>query len=147
MFVFKLQSVLNAKKAKEEKVLMEYHSYLQEIQKAQYTLNEMKEEKKGMIDKLRKLQSCPITTDEIAISYKFIRQLSREIREKERQIEEMKALAEKKRKDLLSVMKERKMLEKLKEKHFKEFKQHHETKEKNFFDESAILRFTKNEHE
>lgn len=147
MFEFKLQSVLNAKKAKEEEMLVEYRNFLQEIKREKQALKEMRKEREMMIDKLRKDQNRPISTDEIAISYTFIEQFGKKIKEKEEQIEAIKSLAEKKRQTLISVMKERKILEKLKEKHFKEFKQQVKLKEKIFFDESAILRFARNNHE
>lgn len=128
-------------------MLVEYRNFLQEIKREKQALKEMRKEREMMIDKLRKDQNRPISTDEIAISYTFIEQFGKKIKEKEEQIEAIKSLAEKKRQTLISVMKERKILEKLKEKHFKEFKQQVKLKEKIFFDESAILRFARNNHE
>ena len=137
MYKFNLQPLLNHRRYQEEilqKELAKSKKYLAEEQKK---LRIIKQKKREYSHKLQQRQKNDGTVSELILYFRYLDRLSKDLDNQRQRV----AIAEKqfnqKRKDLIEIMKKRKMLEKLKEKGWKSFQHRMLKKERNFMDEIA----------
>ena len=137
MYKFNLQPLLNHRRYQEEilqKELAKSKKYLAEEQKK---LRIIKQKKRDYSQELQQRQKNDGTVSELILYFRYLDRLSKDLDNQRQRV----AIAEKqfnqKRKDLIEIMKKRKMLEKLKEKGWKSFQHRMLKKERDFMDEIA----------
>lgn len=140
MFIFKMQSLLDVKKNREEQALLEFQKYSLLLEQEKKTLATMVKERDVLITTLRGEKQKTLKASDIDLLISSIRNWEDRITQKSIAIKNLSQEVAKKHHTLMSCIKERKILEKLKERHFEEYRAHHNTTERLAMDETAIHR-------
>lgn len=141
MFKFKLQSILEYRLNVEEKIQGEFSNVKRYLEEQKDVLNALISEREELMDELRTMQRGTMRSDDIATLVAYVEA----VREKEKVqmdvIEKAAENMEAKRMELVEAVKNRKVMENLKEKHAEEYRKNiNETEQKNS-DEMAVLKF------
>ena len=139
MYKFKLQPVLDQREFVEENLKKELASCKALLKEENAKLNGYKASKARLMVELGHRKKRKATISEILLYVGFIEQVSRDI-EKLR-VSQVKSLFDEKLASLVEAMKDKKSIEKLKEKEMTSYKLKSLKKEQNFLDEVAIQRF------
>ena len=145
MFTFKLQSVLDARKTKEEQVLAEFIEQTKALGKEKETLVGMELEMERLLQGLRKEKDRLLRPGDVELQLAYIKAWNRKIALQRTLIRKLNQDLEHKRCNLLGVMKDRKILENLKERHLEEYKMQQTSLERITADETAVLRHERKE--
>ncbi|HON99430.1 MAG TPA: flagellar export protein FliJ [Syntrophales bacterium] len=145
MFVFKLQSVLDARKAKEDQLLGEYRELARALEAEKDRLAAMGREKERMLNRLRAKHPEPQPAQELEMEVTYLKVWNAKMDTQGALVARLREEVEGKRRALMEVMKDRKILENLKERHFEEYKQLRASLERLAADESAVLRHGRKE--
>lgn len=141
MFKFKLQSVLEYRRNVEERVQGEFSEFKRYLEEQKAILSALVKERKAFMEDLRSMQRGSIRADDIAALVAYVEV----IREKETaQMEVIRKAQddlEKKRLELIDAVKNRKVMESLREKHEEEYRKHLRETEQKHSDEMAVLKF------
>jgi flagellar FliJ protein len=141
MFKFKLQSVLEYRRNVEERVQGEFSEFKRYLEEQKAVLSALVKERKAFMEDLRSMQRGSIRADDIAALVAYVEV----IREKETaQMEVIRKAQddlEKKRLELIDAVKNRKVMESLREKHEEEYRKHLRETEQKHSDEMAVLKF------
>jgi flagellar FliJ protein len=144
-FRFKLETVLNVKERREEKLkheLLKLHSLRQE---QEILLNETKA-KRSYITNEKSGKSAGTTDIQSLVFYEqYITRLLRQIDLTKEKIKELEKLADIKRVEVVEASREKKVFEKLKEKQFDDFRKMVLYNEQQVLDETAISKFNRKE--
>lgn len=141
MFKFKLQSVLEYRLNVEEKILNEFSELKRHLDAQKAILNALIKERENHIDDLRNMQRTMMKADDVAAILGYIENLREREKEQKNVIHQAKEAVEQKRKDLVEAVKNRKVMENLRDKHAEEYlKNLNETEQKNS-DEMSVLKF------
>ena len=145
MYVFKLQSVLDYRINIEEKILNDFSEKKRELEAEKLNLKCLIKERVDLIDEIRKMPGKKLYAEDIARHVDYVEK----IREKEKQqkeiIERVKVELEVKREELLEAVKQRKVMEKLKERHTEEYESNMGALEQKNSDEMSVLKFGRRE--
>jgi len=141
MYKFPLGAVLNHRKFLEENLQKELGQLKKVLVDERKKLGDIKRAKKGFSRELQNKQKKSSTISETLLYVRFIDQLSKRVDMQKERITEAENDVERKREDLVGAMKNRKVIEKLKEKGWETFKHNMLRKEQNFMNEMAAIRF------
>ncbi len=145
MFTFKLQSVLDARKTKEEQVLAEFIEQTNKLEREKETLTGMGVEKERLLQRLREQKDRLLRPADVELQLSYIKVWNRKIALQRNLILKLGQELEKKRRNLMDIMKDRKILENLKERHLKEHRLQQNLQERITADETAVLRHERKE--
>lgn len=141
MFKFKLQPVLRYRKRIEEKFQLELSKIkirFGEEKKKLYLLIQNKDEcEREICSKYRK----GITPSAIILYFNFIDKIKMDIEKQKSILKDLEIKIEEKRKELLRALKERKIIEKLREKREREYLEDLNRRERIFLDEISANQF------
>ena len=140
MYRFKLQALLNHRRHQEEVSQKELAEARRKLSAAQQHLRRLRIDKQDNVRVLQDRQKDHHTTTNILIYLKYIEQLSREIEEQREQVSTASRVVRQKRADLITIVKKRKTLEKLKENERLAYQQKMMQAERKFNDEVASAR-------
>jgi flagellar FliJ protein len=141
MYKFSLRAVLNHRRFIEEKLQKELAQLKEICSNERKRLSDLKRARRIFSKELQDKQREVITISETLLHVRFIEQLStREDLQKKKVLNAEKEV-EQKREDLIEAMKNRKALEKLKEKGWETYKLNMMRKEQEFMNEMAAVRF------
>ena len=141
MYKFSLEPVLNQRKLIEENLQKELAVFKKSLAEEKRKLRTYKRTKDKFLRKLQQKREESITISEMLLYVRFIERLSRDLEKQREKVLEVEKELDQKREALIEAMKNRKTLEKLKEKEWKTFRQQLTKKELDFLDEAAINRF------
>lgn len=137
MYKFNLQPLLNHRHYQEEILQKEFAESKKYLTEEQKKLRIIKQKKREYSQELQQRQRNDGTVSELILYFRYLDRLSKDLDNQKHRV----AIAEKqfnqKCKDLIEIMKKRKMLEKLKEKASKGFRHRMLKKERDFMDEIA----------
>lgn len=141
MFQFKLQSVLDYRLNQEEKALHEFSDIKRYLEEQKAVLQSLENERAVLVNELRNLRQATLQAEDISVTLRYIETLREREARQIKTIEQIAEQVEKKRKDLVEAVKNRKVMENLKDKQAEEYiKDLNETERKNM-DEISILKF------
>ena len=140
MYRFKLQALLNHRRHQEEVSQKELAEAQRKLSAAQEHLRRLRNDKRDNVQVLQDRQTELHTTTNIKIYLKYIEQLSREIEEQREQVSNASRDVRQKRADLITIVKKRKTLERLKENERLAYQQKMMQTERKFNDEVATAR-------
>lgn len=140
MFRFKLQALLNHRRHQEEVSQKELAEAQRKLSAAKEHLRQLRNEKRDNVQVLQDRQKEHHTTTNILIYLKYIDQLSRDIEDQREQVNRASRDVQQKRTDLITIVKKRKTLEKLKENERLAYQQKMMQAERKFNDEVATAR-------
>jgi flagellar FliJ protein len=145
MFVFKLQAVLDTKKIIEEQKLTEFSAKKNQLNEEQNVLEDIQRERILLIDQLRDSQHLIRHLRDIELQITYIDICTEKEKKQQRVVAVVTNEVEEKRVALLEAMKERKVLENLKNRDMEEYRSSEAMQERITTDETAILRFRRSE--
>lgn len=141
MFKFKLQSVLEYRLNIEEKILNEFSDLKRYLEEQKAVLKALVTEKESLIDDLRNMHNSARKADDIAAILGYVENLRGREKDQKNVIHKAKEAVEEKRKELVEAVKNRKVMENLRDKHAEAYlKNLNETEQKNS-DEMSVLKF------
>ena len=141
MFKFNLQPLLNHRRYLEEVMQKELAQSRKRLTAEQNKLRSLKEKKREYSQRLQQRQKVNGTVSELILYLRYIDRLSTELERQHRQVIVAEKDFKTKRKDLIEIMKKRKVLEKLKENRLKAYRQQMLKHERKFMDEVAAKQF------
>ena len=143
MYKFPLEPVLNHRSFIVENLQKELAILEKILSGEKRKLRSYKKAKYEFLSELQKKEEEGVTISEIVLYSSFVERLSMDIIEQRERIVEAVRKVDLKRDDLIEAMKKMKMLEKLKEKERKAYRQEVMKKEQRFLDEVATNRFAR----
>jgi len=120
-FTFRLQGLLSVKEKLEEQRKMEYGHALAALERERRALRQLEEEKSFNIGEVSRRMKVSIEPEVLTLYGLYIEELKRRIKKQEKRVEAAEREAEERRLILVEAMKERKMMQKLREKDLEEF--------------------------
>ena len=141
MYRFNLQVLLDYRKRIEEGFQIELSLIQRELENARQELLSSQQEKTHYEEELAEREAREINLHESILYRDYLRGIRKKIEEQRGRVATIKIKFDKKQEELLAATKNRKVLEKVKEKHAKEFIQELEKKERAFVDEVGIRRY------
>jgi flagellar FliJ protein len=141
MYKFNLEPVLNQRKSVEEGLQKELAILKKYLADEKKMLAAFKKAKKEASKELEQKKRKSVGVFEILLHFRFIEKLSVDIEKQEKRVSDAKKICDKKRENLIEAMKNRKVIEKLKEKGFKQYQQEVAKKEQVFLNEVAVSLF------
>ncbi|HAJ26549.1 MAG TPA: flagellar export protein FliJ [Syntrophus sp. (in: bacteria)] len=145
MFVFKLQAVLDTKKIIEEQKLTDFSEKKNQLNEEKKVLNTIQQERILLVDQLRDSQHLIRHMRDIELQITYIDVCKEKEKKQKKVIDGVTKEVEERRIALMEAMKERKVMENLKDRDMEEFKDSEVMQERIATDETAILRFRRTE--
>jgi flagellar FliJ protein len=133
--------LLDYRKRIEEGFQIELSLIQKELENARQALLTSRQEKTRYEEELAEKESREVNLQESILYRDYLRGIRKKIQEQRDRVATIKIEFDKKQEELLAATKNRKVLEKVKEKHTKEFMQELQKKERAFVDEVGIRRF------
>ena len=144
MYRFNLESLLNYRRYQEEILQKELADFKNQLIQQEQQLRQLKQAWRKYSLELHQRQRSGGTVSGVIIYFRYLDRLTADIEKQKRRVLKTKKQFEKKRRELLDIVKKRKTLEKLKEKGFDTFQQQQRKKERDLLDEVAATRFIGN---
>lgn len=141
MFVFRFQTVLDFRKNVEEKILGEFSEKKRQLEFEELKLQNLMKEWSALLGELKKMQNKAVPVGDIARYVAFIDQVKENENRQKIKIAELSGQLETKRIELLDAVRKTKIMEKLKQRHAKEYKDDERTLEQKNSDEMSVLKF------
>jgi len=139
MFTFKLQAVLDCRKAIEEKVLLEFSEKKRWLVREKEALETLREEKMRLINDLKTMGNT--TIHDVLLYTSYIKQLQEKEKKQEALTSQISLELEDMRRELLEAMKKRKAMEILKARNVQAYQAEVMISERKELDETAVQRF------
>ncbi|MBI3584291.1 MAG: flagellar export protein FliJ [Nitrospinae bacterium] len=145
MFRFRLESVLNYRRTIEENLLKELSELRRQLSLEEDRLKMMIFEKDSHINDLGSLQKGGVTLqiEDIKLYFSYLNGLELKIKNQGDIIKKCRERADKKLVEVIDAMKNRKILEVIKERGYREYTREINLKEQRLLDEIAVNRFTR----
>lgn len=141
MFQFRFQSVLDYRKTVEEKRHSEFSGQRELLEERIAGLESLRAERSRQMETLRAMDRVKVSPSDVSCLSAYILSLRERETQEEDVISKMRSDLEEKRKELVEAMRQRKVMEKLRERHFGEFQASEEKQENSRLDEFGVTRF------
>ncbi len=141
MYRFNLQVLLDYRKRIEEGFQIELSLIQRELENARQALLSSQQEKTHYEEELAEREAREVNLQESILYRDYLRGIRKKIQEQRDRVATVKIEFDKKQEELLAATKNRKVLEKVKEKHAKEFMEELQKQERAFVDEVGIRRY------
>lgn len=143
MYTFKLQPVLDHRQFIEDDLKKELAEIKQQVLKARQQLDSLKRKEMNTATALKMQQKEGLSSDQVLAYHDYLKRLSDRIVEQDKITAEIETQELEKQDALLEAMKNRQILEKLKERGVDRYHQVMQKKEMNFIDEIAVNQFVR----
>ena len=143
MFKFRLETVLNARKAFEDKLLREFSEKKRELEKEKQVLETLKEERQQSIDHLKSMSAQAVNVAEIGMYTSYIEFLQGRVDHQQMVVSKGREALEAKRQEVLEAIMKRKIMENLKEREYREYQANIELQERKALDEISLQGFSR----
>lgn len=145
MFQFRFQSILEYRKALEDRIQSDFAEGRRLLEIREKSLDELRAEKTRRMETLRSMDRMRVAPPDVLFLASYIRFLNEAESREENAISEMKASLEEKRKELVAAMKDRKIMEELRKRHLTAFQVSEKMLENRNLDEIGVTRYRKRE--
>ena len=143
MYRFNLEPVLNHRRLVEETLQKDLAILKISLIDENERLITYEESRVQLLEELQQIQKEGTTTSDILLYLPFIEQVSKDIERQKKRVLELEKQVEQNLKDLLEATKNKKALQKLKEKAFKTYNQKLIKNEQDFLNEVAVSQFNR----
>jgi len=143
MYKFSLEPVLKHRKLLEEDVQKDFAILKRQLFDENESLSNLQQVKNRFSGELQQKQAKNINVSDVLLYTDFIQQVSKEIEKQSGKISETEKSFEQKREELIRAMKNRKTIDRLREKGLKAYAQELSKKEQDLMNEAAISVFNK----
>jgi flagellar FliJ protein len=141
LFIFTLQKVLEHRKNIEEIALREFSDAMVKLNAEQMTMHTLTEEEELLIDQWKELAGQVTKVSDFSLYGEYIQYIQQSLHNQIAIVNAAEKEAQQKRESLLDIVKERKILETLKEKRRLAYEAQIAGQERKTLDEVAILKF------
>ena len=141
MYRFNLESLLNYRRYQEEILQKELADLKNQLIQREQLLHQMKQDRRKYSRELHQRQKKGGTVSGLIMYFRYLDRLSMEMDSQKQRVVKAKKQFDRKRRELLEIVKKRKTLERLKEKGFVTYQQEMLKKEQNLMDEVAATRY------
>jgi flagellar protein FliJ len=138
---FKLEAVLNQRQHQEESARKIFADAARVLRQAQATLSDMENTRAQYRRALRRKQDNSDSAMELILYTRYLGRLASEIREQQHVIDALTKDKEDKRSALMTALKGRKVIEKLKERYFADIAKEERDSEQKLLNDVAISRY------
>ncbi len=145
MFKFKLQSVLEYRVNLEEKIQGEFSGVQRYLAEQKAILKALVSEREKLISDLRNMQQVAMRADDIATLVAYVEAIRHKEIDQQNVIHQAEEQVEAKRKELMEAVKNRKVMENLRDKSAEEYKKNFNDLEQKSSDEMSVLKFGRRE--
>lgn len=145
MFKFKLQSILEYRLNIEEKIQGEFSGAQRYLAAQKAVLKALVAEREKLMNDLRNMQQVAIRADDIATLVAYVEAIRHKETDQHNVIHQAKEQVEAKRKELVEAVKNRKVMENLRDKNEEEYKKNFSDLEQKNSDEMSVLKFNRRE--
>jgi flagellar protein FliJ len=145
MFKFKLQSVLEYRINIEEKILNEFSDVKRYLEEQKAVLRALISERESLINDLRNMQNGKIRADDIATLVQYVENIRVKEKEQKNVIHKAKEQVENKRKVLVEAVRNRKVMENLRDKQAEDYQNNFNKLEQKNSDEMSVLKYGRRE--
>ena len=142
-FVFRFASNLRVKLRIEELKKLEYGRAIAALERERQKKAALVKERADTIESFRESVNKAITPDDLQMHNNYLGVLKERIIKQDGVIKKAEELVEQKRLELVEAMKERKIMEKLKEKDYEIFVREEQLKEQKILDETVSYRYSR----
>ena len=132
---------MDFRKNVEEKILGEFSEKKRQLEFEELKLQNLMKEWSALLGELKKMQNKAVPVGDIARYVAFIDQVKENENRQKIKIAELSGQLETKRIELLDAVRKTKIMEKLKQRHAKEYKDDERTLEQKNSDEMSVLKF------
>jgi flagellar FliJ protein len=143
MYRFKLEPLLNHRRYQEEILQKELAGLKVRLAAEKDKLWLLRQKKRKYVQQLQEKQTDGRAVSEIKLFVDFVGRLSKDIEAQKQNVLKAERDFNRKRQDVIAAMKERKTLDRLKEKGLQAYEQEQFKKERNFMDEVASRQFNR----
>lgn len=144
-FKFKLKPVLDYRRSIEDRMMTAFAEKARRLEMEKETLEGLRRKKSSLVRRFGDMQKKTMKADDVARLVSFLDRLREEERAQEARVRDAAAEAEERRKELLEAVKQRKVLEILKERQERDHRQITARKELSRLDEFGIDRYQREE--
>jgi flagellar FliJ protein len=144
MFTFKLESALNYRKTLEELKLVEFSEAKKKLEKEKELLAWIKAEQHATIELLKNMKGHSFRASDMALYLSYIKLFKEKEVLQHKMIEKVSNEVEVLREALLETVKNRKIMDNLKDRQLKEYNDDEAAYERKVEDETAVLRYIRN---
>lgn len=141
MFKFKLQSVLEYRINVEEKVQGEFSDANRRLEEQKSVLTALIAERESLMNDLRNMQKGAMKADDITTMIAYVENIREKEKNQKEVIQQAGQQVEAKRLELVEAVKNRKVMENLRDKHAAEYLKNLSEMEQKSSDEMAVLKF------
>jgi flagellar FliJ protein len=141
LFVFKLQQVLDHRKNIEEIALREFSNAIEKLNAERMAMNALTEKEELLINQWKGLAGQAAKVSDFSLYIEYIKCVQQSLHDQTIIVNAAEKETQQKRESLLNIVKERKILETLKEKKRLAYEARIEEQERKTLDEVAILKF------
>lgn len=145
MFKFKLQSVLEYRLNIEEKIQGEFSGVRRYLEEQKSILKALVSERENLMNDLRNMQQVTMRADDIVTLVAYVETIRHKEKDQKNIIHQAKEQVETKRKEMVEAVKNRKVMENLRDKHAEEYKKNTNDLEQKSSDEMSVLKFGRRE--
>jgi len=145
MFKFKLQSILEYRVNIEEKILNEFSDLKRDLEEKRAVLKALVTERESLMNDLRNMQSVTMRVDDIAALVAYVENIRMKEKEQKNILHQAKEKVEKKRQELMEAVRNRKVMENLRDKHAAEYQKNLNELEQKNSDEMSMLKLGRRE--
>jgi flagellar protein FliJ len=144
MFTFKFESSLNYRKVVEEKKLVEFSEGKKRIEKEKELLEGIQREQVIIMEQFKNMQEHPFHSSDVASYLAYIKLFKEKETLQKDIVKKVSREVEILRKELLEAVKNRKIMDNLKERQLREFNENIAVYERKNADETAVLSYVRN---
>jgi flagellar FliJ protein len=144
MFTFKFESSLNYRKTVEERKLREFSETREKLAQEEKVLEEIQSVQRRTQDQFKKMQERSFNASDVDLYLSYIKLFKEKELLQLETISKVSREVETAKKALLEAVKERKIMDNLKERHLKEFNETMAEQERKTADETAVVSFLRN---
>ncbi|MHB8907981.1 MAG: flagellar export protein FliJ [Syntrophales bacterium] len=141
MFIFTLQKILEHRKNIEEIALREFSQAMETLNAERMTMNALAEEEELLINQWKELGGHVAKVSDFSLYADYIKCVQQSVHNQTAIVDAAEKETQQKRESLLDIVKERKILETLKEKRRLAYEAQIAEQERKTLDEVAILKF------
>jgi len=143
MYKFSLEPVLKYRKLLEEDLQKDFAVLKRQLLDERERLSNFEQVRDRFSEELQQKQMKSINVSDILLYTDFLQEVSKEIEKQSKKILEAEKSVDQKREDLVGAMKNRKIIDRLREKGLKDHVQEMSKKEQDLMNEAAINIFNK----
>lgn len=143
MFTFKLQSVRNYRQAVEEQKQVEFAEGKRQLEKERAMLAAMREEKAGLMRKLKDMQQITFNAAEVSLYLSYHERFSEKEAKQLEMVHKAEAEVACRRTALMEAMQKRQIMDRLNENKLVEHQKALKASERQGADEAAVMRFVR----